>query len=400
MRQIEPREVAMNRNDDPSSYLIDAARGLAPKISAAGEWIEQERRLPDDIVEVLKEAGLFRMNVPRSLGGAEASLSTFAQVIEEVAKADASTAWCLSQNGGICRVAAYLPRAGAEEIFGQPDLTIGWGNGPASAVKVDGGYRLTGRWGFASGIRHAKWLGCQDCPILDAEGQPVIDDNGAPEKRIFFFPTADVTIQDVWQVSGLKGTGSESYSVTDLFVPAQRSPTPGSEPSEPGTLYRFNTTQIFSCGFASVGLGLARASLDAFIDLSVTKTPRGISGVLREMGTVQVHIAKAEATLRSARSFLHETIDNAWRAAEETGAVSVETRILLRLATTHALECAAKVVDTAYYNAGVTAIFNANGFERRFRDMHAATQHIQAREDHYEPVGQFFLGLEPSLVWL
>jgi alkylation response protein AidB-like acyl-CoA dehydrogenase len=379
--------------------LVLAARTLAPQIGAAADRIEQERRLPPDLIAALMDAGLFRMLVPRSLGGSEADLITFSEVLEEVARADASTAWCLSQNGGVCRVSAFLPREGAEEVFGRPEMAVAWGNGPATAVKVDGGYRLSGRWVFTSGIHHATWVGCQQCAVVDREGQPLrLDDNGNPKTGIFMFPVRDAEITDVWQVSGLRGTGSDTYSVTDLFIPDSRAAM--DEPLEPGPLYVFGTTNIFSAGFASISLGVARGALDAFVDLAITKTPRGLSGVLREQQTVQVHIAKAEATLRSSRAFLRQTIDDVWQSVVDTGELSVQTRILLRLATTFAFHSAAQVVDTAYYLAGATAILNSAPFERRWRDMHAATQHIQAREDHYEPVGQFFLGLEPSLVWL
>jgi alkylation response protein AidB-like acyl-CoA dehydrogenase len=388
----------MTRDATPHP-LVQAARELRPQIAAAAGQIEAERRLPAELVSELIDAGLFRMLVPRSLGGSEADLLTFHEVLEQIAQADASTAWCLSQNGGVCRVSAFLPRDGAEEVFGDPRLTIAWGNGPSTAVKVDGGYRLTGRWVTTSGIHHSQWLGCQLCTVVGDDGQPLrLDDNGNPRTGIFLFPKTEVEIVDVWQVSGLKGTGSDNYSVTDLFVPDSRAAL--DDPLEPGTLYLFGTTNIFSVGFASIALGIARASLDAFIDLAVTKTPRGLSGPLREQQNVQIHVARAEATLRSARAFLRETIGDVWQRTEESGEFNVQSRIMLRLATTFAFHAAAEVVDKAYYLAGVTAIQNNAPFERRLRDMHAATQHIQAREDHFEPVGQFFLGLEPSMVWL
>ena len=388
----------MDLRPDSSRTLLEAARALAPQIEAASDQSEQERRLSPALVAALVDAGLFRMIVPRSLGGSEVPLPVFAEVIEEVAKADASTAWCLAQNAGICRVSAYLANGAAREIFGQPELIVAWGQGTATAVRVDGGYRLTGQWSFVSGVRHATWLGCQNCGVVGEDGQPTLAKNGEPERCILLFPAAEAEILDVWQVSGLRGTGSDGFLVKDLFVPQERSPREHCQ--EPGPLYVFGTTNIFSVGFASVALGLARATLDAFLDLAVTKTPRSLTGVLRERPTVQVRVAQAEATLRSARAFLLQTVGDAWQAVSETRELTLETRILLRLATTYAIQQAAQVVDTAYYAAGATAIFNVNPFERRFRDLHAVTQHIQAREDHFESIGQFFLGLDPDRQWL
>ena len=350
------------------------------------------------MVAGLIAAGLFRLLVPRSLGGSEVDLATFAAVVEEVAKVDASTAWCLSQAAGVSLVSGYLPWDGACEIFGRPDAIAAWGQGPCSAIRVEGGYRVTGRWSFASGIHHAGWLGVNQCPIVDEDGDPSLDETGAPERRSLLFPAAEAEIIDLWQVSGLCGTGSDGYAVSDLFVPDRRSPE--KQPREKGPLYVFGTTNVFATGFASVGLGIARAMLDAFLDLAVTKTPRGIKGVLREQAQVQAQVAQAEASLRSARAFLHQTVDDAWRAASDTRQLSLEQRILLRLATTHAIQRAAEVVDTVYYVAGATAIFNSNPFERRFRDMHAVTQQVQARQDHFETAGQFFLGLDPDGQWL
>jgi alkylation response protein AidB-like acyl-CoA dehydrogenase len=263
---------------------------------------------------------------------------------------------------------------------------------------VEGGYRLTGRWSFASGIRHATWLGCQECPVVDEAGQPKLDAAGKRRQCILFFRPSDARIEDVWQVSGLRGTGSDSYSVQDLFVPLEYAACDRS--FDTGPLYVFSSTNIFAAGFASVALGIARACLDAFRSLAVTKAPRGIAGVLREQPTVQVLYAQSEAIVGSARALLHETIAFAWDEASRERRLSLDTRVRLRLATTFAINQAADVVDHTYHAAGATAIFASEPFKRRFRDMHAVTQHLQAREDHYISVGRHLFGLEPDLHWV
>jgi alkylation response protein AidB-like acyl-CoA dehydrogenase len=378
--------------------LLDAARSLAPRIAAAGDETEARRHVPASLVAALSGAGLYRMLVPRSAGGAELTLREFAEVIEEVAKADASTAWCMSQNSGICGAAGYLPPQGLREIFGGRDMVISWGNGPQSAVRVNGGYRLSGRWAFSSGIHNAVWTGAHNAPVVDERGDAVLDAAGAPLRKTMFFPVEDVELIDVWQVSGLRGTGSDSYTVTDLFVPEHRVAL--EEPQAPGTLYRFGTTNIFSIGFASVALGLARGAQEALHDLATTKSPRGFDGALAGQQYAQMRMAEAEGTLRSTRVYLLDAVQQAWDRVAAAGALDLETRIDLRLATTYTIQRCAEVVDNAYQLAGSTAIFTGKAFERRFRDMHAVTQHIQARDDHYERVGRFLLGLEPDPGWL
>jgi alkylation response protein AidB-like acyl-CoA dehydrogenase len=381
-----------------TSPILQAAHALRPKVEAAAAQIDDQSRIPPELVSALMEAGLFRLYVPRAYGGAEVTLLEFAQIIEEIGSADASTAWCLAQNAGVCRMAGFLPADAAAEIFGRTDLALAWGQGRARAVKVEGGYRLTGEWAFVSGIRHATWLGCQSVPVTDEIGEPIRDHDGEPERRIFVFPADVAEIDEVWNVSGLRGTGSDTFRVADLFVPAHHSP--GLEPVRPGPLYVFNTTNIFSAGFAAAALGVARGALDAFEDLSITKAPRGVNGVLREQQTVQVHIGIGEATVRSARAYLHEVVQKAWDEVLVTREMTLDTRIQLRLASTFAIKKSADVVEQVYKLAGTSAIARGGPIERRLRDIHAITQHIQGREDHFEGPGQYFLGLEPDKQWL
>jgi alkylation response protein AidB-like acyl-CoA dehydrogenase len=290
--------------------LLEAARSLAPRIAAASDRFDTDRRLPDSLVTAIKSAGLYRMLVPRSVGGAELNLSEFSEVIEELARHDGSVAWTVSQNSGICRMAGCLPEEGRREVFGFAEMVVSWGNGPSTARKVPGGYRVTGRWVTASGIHHAVFTGAHNAPMVDAQGSPVLEADGTQKKVTLFFPTADIAIEDAWQVSGLRATGSDTYSVTDLFVPDHRAAF--EEPLEPGTLYLFGTTNIFATGFASVALGIARGTLDALRDLAISKSPRGIEGPLSGQQFAQMQLARAEADWRAARAYLHRTCDECW----------------------------------------------------------------------------------------
>ena len=391
-------EAALDSGPYSGQALLDAARSLAPQIATASDEIERRRHVPPELVAALRGAGLYRMLVPRSVGGAELTLREFAEVIEEVARSDASAAWCMSQNSGICGVSGYMPPMGMREVFGDRDMIVSWGNGPQTATKLAGGYRISGRWSFSSGIHNAVWTGAHNAPVVDERGQPLLDASGNQRKVTMFFPVDDIEIIDVWEVSGLRGTGSDSYTVTDLFVPDHRVAL--DEPQEPSPLYRFGTTNIFSIGFAAVGLGLARGAQQALHDLATTKSPRGFDGALAGQQYAQMRLAEAEGTLRSTRLFLLEEVDRVWDNVAAGAEFDLEARIDLRLATTYTIQRCAEVVDNAYQLAGSTAIFNDKAFERRFRDMHAVTQHIQARDDHYERVGRYLLGLEPDRGWL
>jgi alkylation response protein AidB-like acyl-CoA dehydrogenase len=318
--------------------------------------------------------------------------------MEELAKADASTAWTVGQNSGIGRIAAYLPPEGAQEIFGDPECIVSWGNGPGTAHRVEGGYIVSLQATFSSGMHHAKWLGFQDCDTYDTEGNLVLTNQGEKLRGTCFFSPEDAQFREIWEVSGLKGTGTDCYSVQELFIPEHRFIR--EDPFIADPLYLYNTTNIFATGFSSVALGLARSTLDALIEITGTKSPRGFTAAMREQRPIQAKIGVAEATLRSARALLHEVVAQGWERVSANRMLDLQTRVELRMATTFAMQRATEVVDVAFKQAGIDAIFEKNPFERRFRDMHAMSQHIQARDDHFEKVGQFLMGLEPDKGWL
>jgi alkylation response protein AidB-like acyl-CoA dehydrogenase len=378
------------------------AKALAPVIAAAIPRIDARRELPEDLVDALHAAGLYRMLFPRSLGGQELALPAYIHVIEEIAKADASTAWCVGQSSVCSTITTSLDQAVAWEMFGKDSRAVlNWGpqGRTAKAIAADGGYRLTGRWPFASGSRHATWMAAH-CSVYEADGETVRRDaEGTPVDRTFIFPRASANIIDNWHVMGLKGTGSDSYAVNDLFVPQERSMTVfGRNPAERrvhGPLYLFTTHQMFGATFAAVALGVARTTLDDFVELARTKipAPTGGSTVLRDNAVVQSQVGVAQTQLASARVFLLHAIEDAWNEAVATGAVSLEKRVAMRMAEMHATQMARQVVDTAYHGAGATAIFEANPFERRFRDLHTVTQQVQAHFSVFEVIGKHFLGL-------
>jgi alkylation response protein AidB-like acyl-CoA dehydrogenase len=384
--------------------FVAAAEDLAPRIQAAADSIEDERGLPADLVDALYDAGLFTLLLPRALGGHQVDLLTFVRCVEAIARADASAGWCIGQANGLAAYMAHLdPRAAADVFGGRRTILAngpGEGNQPGRAVEDRGGYRVTGRWMFASGIRHATWL-LAICALTSPDGTPRTDPDGSPSLRLLLLPKSAATLHDVWQVSGLRGTGSWSFSVTDLHVPAARAVwiAPHARVAT-GTLYRFTNNGVFGPAFGSVALGIAHTCLQDLIDFAGGKVPRGMERSIRENAVVQSTVAQAQARLLAARGFLRDTLAEVWAAVAETGELHVEQQVRVRLAATHATHEAAAVVDAAYTLAGSHAIFRDRPFERRFRDVHAVTQQLQGRRAHYEHVGRYLLGLPPEPVFL
>ncbi len=389
--------------DVESETYLARVRTLAPRIAAAAPDIERGRRIPDDLLEALHEAGFYRMFLPKRYGGGEVHPLSFMRTLQAIARADASTAWNIGQNAVCAIVAAYLEPDVAQAIFGDPRAVLAWGpaQGPVRAVACAGGYRVSGRWSFASGMRHATWLGPQ-CPVFEADGSPRRSGEEHWRKRVFLIPASAARVEDIWDVIGLRGTASDAFEVEDLFVPEaysvhRESPV---ENREPGWLYCFSIHSLFSCGFASIALGVAQAMLQAFIELASHKVPRGMRNTVRDNAVVQAGVARARVKLDSAEAYLMQSVTEICDAVQATRTVTLEQRMRIRLASTHAIHAAREVGDFAYEAAGATAVFAANPFERRFRDLHTIAQQLQGRTAHFETVGQYLLGLEADTTFL
>ncbi|HLJ19786.1 MAG TPA: acyl-CoA dehydrogenase family protein [Stellaceae bacterium] len=400
---MTPRENGTTVAADTSPSVAERVQALLPDIAAYAAETERERRIAAPLVAKMLEAGLFRMLLPRPFNGLETDPLTFTAAVEEIAKADASTAWSLCQTSVCAMIAAYLPADAAVEIFGRdPKTVLAWGAGPAGrAVASEGGYRVTGNFAFASGGRHATWLGAH-CPVFELDGTQRRTEAGVPVIRTVLFPAPAAPLTDIWHVMGLRGTGSDAYAVSDLFVPESHA-AGRDDPAcrvYPGALYVLPTNALYSCGFASLALGVARALLDAFVALAMEKTPRGYKHALRLSAVTQTEIAEAEARLRAARMYLRGTLGEIWESAQRTSTLTVGDRMAIRLAASQTLKEAIAVGDFAYYAAGATAIFQSHPFERRFRDLHAVSQQVQARRSHFETVGKFLLDVEVDPVFL
>ena len=373
---------------------LEAARTLVPLIRSSAPETDAQRELPRPLFEAMADAGLFRLALPRTLGGFEMDLPSYIQVIEELGRADASTAWVTNQVSIFATYAARMETAAARAIWIDTPRSV-VANTPqanAQAIVVPGGYRVTGRQGFSTGCRHASWLAAH-ATVTD-QGRPRLDD-GQPEMRYCFVPRAEAQLLDTWQVRGMRGTGTHHFAVDDVFVPDERTVKSVTAPLvERGPLYRLPRTLVFASGDAAVALGTARSCLAAFMELATTKTPRAMDALLRDQPMIQSEVGRAEARLRSGLAFLREAVGEIWDAVLATGAVTLEQRAVLRLATTDGIRTAVSIVDMVYNMAGATAAYESSPIQRHFQDVHVMSQHLQARLAHYELVGRHWLGLK------
>jgi alkylation response protein AidB-like acyl-CoA dehydrogenase len=345
----------------------------------------------------MRERGLFRLVQPRDYGGAELDPPSLVQVIEAVARHDASTAWCLGQTNICAITSAYLEPAVARDIFGPDNGILAWGPGPGEARVVDGGFRVTGDFDFASGSRLASWLGAH-VPVIEPDGTRRVGSNGKPITYTMFFPKRAAQVRDTWQVMGLRGTGSDSYTLTDLFVPSAYSLAryTSVKPRVSGKLYAFSASTLYASSFAGIALGIARSVMESFVSEVKDTTPRGASRNRGDNNVIQSQVAQNEARLRSARIFLLGSVSEIWQSAQKSGELTQDQLVTIRMASTWAIQSAREVVAQLYAAAGALAIFNSRPFERRFRDIHTVTQQIQGHPAHFETVGQILLGREPD----
>ena len=376
--------------------VLEAARRLAPLVRENADKIDADRELPKPVFHALADAGFYLMGVPRAVGGLEIDFPTYLQVIEELGKADASTAWTISQGANWATYSARMSRKAAREIWIDTPRSV-VSNTPgatAKAVVVPGGFRVTGRQPFSTGCMHASWIAAHAQVIENGE---VRLRDGKPEVRYCLVPRAQVEIIDAWHTKGMRGTGTHSFEVKDVFVPEERTVFPYGAPIvSPGPRYKIPITLGFGAGDGMVALGLARNCINAFFEVAGTKAPRNMHGLLRDQSISQFAVGQAEAALRCARAYLMQAVREIWDEATSTDAptMSLDSRTNLRLAATHAIHLSAKVVGSLYPLCGATVVFDGHVLQRLMADMNVITQHGQSRLAHYEIVGKHCLGLE------
>jgi indole-3-acetate monooxygenase len=379
----------------PDTSLLEAAREIAQIVRAHSEEAERERRLSQPVLKALRETGLLRMTTPRSLGGLETDPVTRALVAEEIGRHDSAAAWTLENPLDWAFFCCRLPDEGAEEIYSRgADILIAAQFGrPLKAASADGGYRVSGRAPFVSNCYDADWI---SSTVLVDEGSG----GDEPEMRMVYFPRADCKIIDTWDVMGMRGTGSNDISVTDVYVPKSRTfpMVPDFEPGSHyrGPLYRLPVVGAAASGIPTPMLGVARRALDEVTELARTKTPVASSGLLKQRSSAQVQLGRAEATLRSGRLLLLDTLSAAWRRCVDGETHSLEQKADILLGMAHAMSSAVQAVELACSIAGTTAFRATSPLERCFRDVETMRHHVFASEQRYGTFGQVYLGVAPD----
>ncbi len=391
---------------DEREALLEAARSIAPQIRAAADDIETARQLPERVVDLLKGIGAFRLIQPRWLGGHDADPVTQILFIEEIARADASAAWCVMIGCDSGLVSRELDPEVARSMFADINsAACGAAFPPGTAVRVDGGYLATGRWPYFSGVTHADWVQFSCKVIRDDTSQVIRDDTSQvirddtsrgnhPAYIRLVAPKTEVTVVDTWNTTGMRGTGSHDVEISDLFVPDERSilPRPSAR-SVPGEPLRHPAWLLPK--HLGVPLGLVQAAHDEVVEIAKDRV--AVRGALRDDALTQATLGETSARIGACRAYALSAADAAWQEVCETGEISDLNRAQLRLAITFVHRESVKIVEQLYSIAGSSSLYKERStLDRRLRDMHAMNQHVVLGASNYAAAGRVLLGQEPE----
>ena len=370
-------------------HLISRAKSIAAQLPTLNREIEIARNIPTKVVGQLKKAGIFHALVPKEYGGAEVHPLSMIEIIKVISKADAAVGWNVMIGCTTGLLAASLREADARAIYGPKHgpLTVGVTAPSGVAKSVDGGFLVDGRWGWGSGAVHADWV-CGGCVVHDENNEKRLSSSGSPEVWLMIFSKDQIKIEDTWQVSGLKGTGSNNFSVKNVFVPKGRQVLLGTPTSNSAPLYKFPTLGLLALGVCSVSLGIGYRALEAFKELATTKIPTGNTSTLRSNYHAKMALAKATADLESADIYVRKTVETCFAIAETDKKLTSAERNRLRLAAANATLKSSQAVDALYEAGGGSSIYDENALQRCFRDVHVTTQHIMVAKPIFEMVGK------------
>ena len=377
--------------------IVTAAMRLAPAVRAARNDAEAMGRTPPELAAEITRAGIYQMYLPRSLGGPEASPLTAFRVVEELSRVDGSVGWCAMIATAMSLNLGRLPAEVGKELAGTPAdyRAAGSARVGGTAHAVAGGYRVTGRWNFASGVDNARWVYCT-CTMMDGD-TPLRSATGAPVLRAVWIPIESATIIDTWSVMGMRGTGSKDFTIEDVFVPEARSCLSDAPPSQTGPLFNRRAWYVHLwTPSAANALGIARGAIDSLKELATSEASTLSTSLLRDRSMVQARIGEAEAIVGAARAYVFDTVGRLWDTLCAGQEPSDQQVAQARLALVHAMHESVRAVDKVFHAAGTNAIYTRHPLERAFRDVHVAVQHGAALPVYFEAAGKVMLGLRPT----
>jgi indole-3-acetate monooxygenase len=374
---------------------VDRTIELTPLIEQYRDEGERQRRLPQPLFQALRDAGLFSLWVPRSLGGAEVDVETSMRVVEELSRLDGAVGWNVMIAGNTSILWANLAPEVTDDMLRESAGHVIAGtvtSGSGTASSVPGGFRVSGRWPFASGCHQADWL-VSVCHIVE-DGQPRLASDGNPQPYTFVLPAKQCEILDTWDTVGMRGTGSHDFLADDLFVPDGRYfLARGGRSYQSGPLYNTPFYHLWAPNIAAVALGIARAAIDLFLELAAVKKPSRSAVVLAQRETVQEKVGRAEAFLRTSRAFVYDTVRDTWPLLASGQPIPEHLTALNRLAASSAVEYCIAAVDLVFTMAGTSSVYTRSRLERCFRDIHVVRQHAVVSPNGVIQAGRQFLGL-------
>jgi alkylation response protein AidB-like acyl-CoA dehydrogenase len=390
--------------DIDTQPVVQAAAALRPMLCDYHAEIEREQRLPQAVVERLHAAGFYSLVIPRQLGGLQADPLTYLRVVELLAEGAGSVGWNLANNGIVQLITLGLPDEGVDEIYAHGADTVIAGTavqGGGQAVPVAGGYRVSGRWPFGSGCQESSWM-LGSFQILDG-GQPRCNPDGTPAYWRGVFPRAEVqVVEGSWDVSGLRGTGSFDWTVTDVFLPERRTMIHAGAPLDnqwkrwSGVSYALPAQAWVGPHHSAVITGVARAGIEALIELAGRKTPRGRTGLLCENPQVQDAVGRADAILNAGRIYRSAMITELWNTVAAGKEPTLEQRTRCRLAAVYAADNARAAMDLMYRHGGSTSFQRQSRLAACWRDLHVVGQTVTVAPEWYPIGGRVYLGMDPG----
>jgi alkylation response protein AidB-like acyl-CoA dehydrogenase len=384
-------QVIRSYGEPDAQELVERAGQMAPAVRVQSRRIEDDRRLPAELVQQFLDAGFFHALLPPDLGGGGMDPVNASRIVEEIARGDASAGWCIMIAAQNCSFAGFLPGEAAREIWGNGGIACGTARPIGRAVAVEGGYDVSGRWPFASGSSHATWFAAES-KVYDGD---VVrrDAEGNERTRMLFVPASEVTVHDTWDTLGLRGTASNDFSIEHAFVPESRGfQVLVDPPQHEWPLYRAQPLIFINHGAHAIGV--ARGAIETAIDTALKKV--GWGGVMvSETPRLQAAVAEAAGVVGAASNYLYESAWALWQEAL-AGDTDKQTRARVRLATSNAMRASVEAVDILHAALATSTIHASNPLSRQFRDIHTAAAHVMIGTMTFEAAGRVLLGMEPQ----